>query len=61
MNLPDKEADILAEIQAEDELTATEIVRKSILTQKFLRDEQKVGHIVMLEDHEGNRREIHFL
>lgn len=61
LNISDITAAQLDEIAKADGVTATEVVRRAILTQRFLRNEQKAGREILLEDTEGVQRRVVFL
>ena len=52
VNLPRRLLQELKEIAEEEELTLTEVLRRLIETQKFLRKEVKRGNKVLIEDKE---------
>ena len=61
INISDSTAAKLDEIARADGVTVTEVVRRAILTERFLRDEQKAGREILLEDTEGVQRRVVFL
>ena len=60
INLPDKEADDLAGMIETTGQTATAVITKAILDEDFLREEERAGTIILLEDTDGNRRQVVF-
>lgn len=61
INISDKTFAELSTIAEEDGVTITEVVRRSILTENFLREQQAAGELVVLEDAHGNQRQLVFL
>lgn len=60
INISDKTFEELSTIAEEDGVTVTEVVRRSILTENFLREQQAAGELVVLEDTHGNQRQLVF-
>ena len=60
VNLPQAVVDVLKELAEKDGVTMTEVLRKSILTEKFLDDEATRGNKILIEDKNKRFRQLVF-
>ncbi|MEU1165436.1 hypothetical protein ACFY0P_09255 [Streptomyces sp. NPDC001714] len=57
VNLSEEVLQALRDMAERDNISMTEVLRRSISTQKFLDDEQRSGKRVLLEDPETKERQ----
>ena len=59
VNLPDDQVGFLQSLAKEEGITFTEALRRSIKSEKFLHENEQLGHKFLIEDVKNNRlREV---
>jgi len=58
VNLPQEAVDVLRGLATKRHTTMTEVIRKSLGTEKYLQDAVDKGGKIFIEDRKGNLRQI---
>lgn len=58
VNLPQNAVDALRSMATESGLSMSEVLRRAILTEKFLKDEAKSGNKILLMDKNDKYRQV---
>ena len=58
VNLPADQVEFLQKIAAEENITFTDVLRRSINSEKFFVDQEKIGHKVLIEGPGQRIREV---
>ena len=58
VNLPDDQVEFLQKIADSEHLTFTDVLRRSINSEKFFVKQEKTGHKILVEDSDLRIREV---
>jgi hypothetical protein len=58
VNLPEEQIEFLQKLAESEDLTFTDVLRRSINSEKFFVDQEKSGRKVLIEEHGKPLREV---